>query len=320
VPSEISEVRKPPVLLTVTKRYLQAQTGGDLPSLGLMLSREIIKLLVRASKTRRFGLISPLCFVNRISTAEKMQFSAMAFALENGDTVVVYRGTDDSIVGWRENFNMSFIYPVPAQKEAVAFLEYVASKTNGRIYVTGHSKGGNLAVYAGVKASAQARQRIEKIYSNDGPGFDQAFISGTDYKSMRGKIVSILPQSSIVGMLLENANNYTVVKSNSVGLFQHDGLSWAVMGDKFIHLDSLTKNSQKVDQNMKKMLAGMTREERQHFVEALFDAIESQTGATTLTELNSDKMKLFKVWNALDDKSKAQIRIFAGVFIGKNKK
>jgi hypothetical protein len=164
------------------------------------------------------------------------------------------------------------------------------------------------------------RQRIEKIYSNDGPGFDQAFISGTDYKSMRGKIVSILPQSSIVGMLLENANNYTVVKSNSVGLFQHDGLSWAVMGDKFIHLDSLTKNSQKVDQNMKKMLAGMTREERQHFVEALFDAIESQTGATTLTELNSDKMKLFKVWNALDDKSKAQIRIFAGVFIGKNKK
>jgi hypothetical protein len=249
-----------------------------------------------------------------------MQFSAMAFALENGDTVVVYRGTDDSIVGWRENFNMSFIYPVPAQKEAVAFLEYVASKTNGRIYVTGHSKGGNLAVYAGVKASAQARQRIEKIYSNDGPGFDQAFISGTDYKSMRGKIVSILPQSSIVGMLLENVNNYTVVKSNSVGLFQHDGLSWAVMGDKFIHLDSLTKNSQKVDQNMKKMLAGMTREERQHFVEALFDAIESQTGATTLTELNSDKMKLFKVWNALDDKSKAQIRIFAGVFIGKNKK
>lgn len=320
VPSEISEVRKPPVLLTVTKRYLQAHTGGDLPSLGLMLSREIIKLLVRASKTRRFGLISPLCFVNRISTTEKMQFSAMAFALENGDTVVVYRGTDDSIVGWRENFNMSFIYPVPAQKEAVAFLEYVASKTNGRIYVTGHSKGGNLAVYAGVKASAQARQRIEKIYSNDGPGFDQAFISGTDYKSMRGKIVSILPQSSIVGMLLENANNYTVVKSNSVGLFQHDGLSWAVMGDKFIHLDSLTKNSQKVDQNMKKMLAGMTREERQHFVEALFDAIESQTGATTLTELNSDKMKLFKVWNALDEKSKAQLKAFAVLFVGKKKK
>ena len=320
VPSEIYGIRKPPALLTVTKRYLQAHTGGDIPSLGLMLSREIVKLLVRASKTRRFGLVSPLCFVNRISNTEKMQFSAIAFALGNGDTVVAYRGTDDTIVGWRENFNMSFIYPVPAQREAVAFLEYVASKTEGRIYVTGHSKGGNLAIYAGVKASEQTRRRIENIYSNDGPGFDQAFVSGADYKSMRNKIVSILPQSSIVGMMLENANSYTVVKSKSIGFFQHDGLSWAVMGDKFIHLDSLTKSSKKVDKNMEKMLAGMSREERQRFVDSLFDAIESQTSATTLTDLNSDKMKLFKVWNALDDKSKAQIRTLAGVFIGKSKK
>ena len=320
VPSEIYGVRKPPVMLTVTKRYLTAHKGHDIPSLGLILSKEIVRLLVKASKTRRFGLVAPICFVNRISDKDNMQFSAMAFSLGNGDTVVAYRGTDDTIVGWRENFNMSFIYPVPAQAEAVSFLEYVASKTEGRIYLMGHSKGGNLAVYAGVKSSPATRARIEKIYSNDGPGFDQAFVSGADYKEMRDKMLSVLPQSSIVGMLLENPDNYTVVKSNSIGLLQHDGLSWAVMGDKFIHLDSLTKNSRKLDENMEKMLAGMTREERQRFVVSLFDAIESQTGAKTLTDLNSDKMKLFKVWNALDDKSKAQIRAFAGVFVGKKKK
>ena len=320
VPTEIHGVRKPPALLTVTKRYLQAHSGGDIPSLGLMLSKQIVKLLVKASKTRRFGLISPLCFVNHVSDKEQKQFSAIAFALGNGDTVVAYRGTDDTIVGWKENFNMSYVYPVPAQKEAVEFLEYVASKTQGRIYLAGHSKGGNLAVYAGVKASPKTRDRIEAVYSNDGPGFDQAFVSGSDYKEMKSKIHSLLPQSSIVGMLLDNADNYAVVKSNTTGFFQHNGFSWAVMGDKFIHLDSITKKSRALDENMEKMLAGMSREERQRFVNALFNAIETQTGATTLTELNADKMKLFKVWNALDEKSKAQLKAFAVLFVGKKKK
>ena len=320
VPSEIHGVRKPPALLTVTKRYLQAHSGCDIPALGLILSKQIVKLLAKASKTRRFGLISPLCYVNHISNKEQKQFSAIAFSLENGDTVIAYRGTDDTIIGWKENFNMSYIYPVPAQKEAVEFLEYVASKTKGRIYLMGHSKGGNLAIYAGVKATAATRERIEKIYSHDGPGFDQAFVSGADYKDMKAKIFSFLPQSSIVGMLLDNVDNYTVVKSNTTGFLQHNGFSWAVMGDKFIHLDTVTIRSRNLDENMGKMLSGLSREERQHFVNAFFNAIETQTGAKTLTELNADKMKLFKVWSALDEKSKAQLKAFAMLFVSKKKK
>lgn len=320
VPSEIHGVRKPPALLTVTKRYLKAHSGGDIPSLGLILSKQIVKLLARASKTKRFGLTSPLCYVNRICDKEEKQFSAIAFALENGDVFVAFRGTDDTLVGWKENFNMSFIYPVPAQKEAVVFLEYVASKTQGRIYLGGHSKGGNLAVYAGVKANKQTRERIEKIYSNDAPGFDQEFISGSDYKSMSGKILTFLPQSSIVGMLLEHEESYTVVKSKNSGLLQHDGFSWVVLGNKFIHLDSITETSRIVDKNMKKLLADMSREERERFIESLFDAIESKTGAKTLTELSSDKMKIFTIWNSLDDESKAQFRRIAGLLVSKKKK
>ena len=317
VPSEIHGVRKPLALLTVTKRYLKAHSGGDVPAMGLILSREIARLLVKASKTRRFGLTSPICYVNKICDTEEKQFSAIAFLLENDDVFIAFRGTDDTIVGWKENFNMSFIYPVPAQKEAVAFLEYVASKTTGRIYLGGHSKGGNLAVYAGVKAKKETQSRIERIYSNDAPGFDSAFIGGADYRSMSEKISTFLPQSSVVGMLLEHEESYTVIKSKSAGILQHNGFSWEVMGNKFIYLDSISENSRVLDRNMKNLLSGMSRDERERFVDSLFAALESKTGAKTLTELNSDKIKLFKVWSSLDDESKAQFRRIATILVTK---
>lgn len=319
VSSEIHGIRRPPALLTITKRYLSAHSGGDVPELGLMLSKEIVKLLVKASKTKRFGLLRPICFVNKICDQTEMQFSAIAFSFENGDTFVAFRGTDDTLVGWKENFNMSFIYPVPAQKEAVAFLDYVASKTQGRIYLGGHSKGGNLAVYAGVKASLKTRERIERIYSNDAPGFDAAFIGGKDYKDMKERISTFLPQSSVVGMLLEHEEGYTVIKSRNSGLLQHNGFSWEVMGGKFIYLDSITENSKMLDKKMKSFLAGMTKEERENFVDSIFDALSTNTGAKTLTELSAEKLKLFKVWGTLDDTSKAQFRKIASIIMGKKR-
>lgn len=319
VSSEIHGIRRPPALLTITKRYLSAHRGGDVPELGLMLSKEIVKLLVKASKTKRFGLLRPICFVNKICDQTEMQFSAIAFSFENGDTFVAFRGTDDTLVGWKENFNMSFIYPVPAQKEAVAFLDYVASKTQGRIYLGGHSKGGNLAVYAGVKASLKTRERIERIYSNDAPGFDAAFIGGKDYKDMKERISTFLPQSSVVGMLLEHEEGYTVIKSRNSGLLQHNGFSWEVMGGKFIYLDSISENSKVLDKKMKSFLAGMTKEERENFVDSLFDALSTNTGAKTLTELSAEKLKLFKVWGTLDDTSKAQFRKIASIIMGKKR-
>ena len=319
VPSEIHGVRKPLALLTVTKRFLKSHSGSDVPAMGLILSKEIVKLLAKASKTKRFGLLSPICYVNRICDEEEKQFSAIAFSFENGDTFIAYRGTDDTLVGWKENFNMSFIYPVPAQKEAVAFLDYVASKTQGRIYLGGHSKGGNLAVYAGVKASLKTRERIERIYSNDAPGFDAAFIGGKDYKDMKERISTFLPQSSVVGMLLEHEEGYTVIKSRNSGLLQHNGFSWEVMGGKFIYLDSISENSKVLDKKMKSFLAGMTKEERENFVDSLFDALSTNTGAKTLTELSAEKLKLFKVWGTLDDTSKAQFRKIASIIMGKKR-
>ncbi|MBR0449995.1 MAG: DUF2974 domain-containing protein, partial [Clostridia bacterium] len=194
-------------------------------------------------------------------------------------------------------------------------LEYVASKTSGRIYLGGHSKGGNLAVYAGVKASPAVKERIERIYSNDAPGFDAEFICGSDYRDMQERIKTFLPQSSVVGMLLEHEESYTVIKSRSSGLLQHDGFSWEVLGSHFIYLDSISEGSRIIDKGMKKVLSELSKEERERFVDTLFDSVSEKTGAKTLTELNSEKMKLFKVWNALDEVSRAQFKRIAGILI-----
>lgn len=309
--------KRPPVLLSATKAFLKAQKGV-IPSMGLIIPKETVTLLVRAAKTARFGLMRPFAFVNRICDSEQKQFSAISFALGNGDVFVAYRGTDDTLVGWKENFNMSFMQPVPAQREAKEYLEYIAAHTTGRIYVGGHSKGGNLAVYAAVKASAEVRERIEAVYNNDGPGFDTAFVTGEDYISLRERIFTYVPQSSVVGMLLEHEESYTVVKSRQNGLLQHNGLSWEVMGNSFIKLDSVSEQSKVVDSSMKEWLASMTPAEREGVVDALYEALAA-TNAKTLSDLGADKIKIVRAWNAMDNESRNQVRRCINIIFGKKK-
>lgn len=319
VPSTIHGLRESPVLLTVTKRYLKSKGRGEASSEGLLMSKDMIRLLVKASKSRRFGLTRPICYSNRLSHDEEKQFSATAFSLPTGEIFLSYRGTDDTLIGWKENFNMSFMYPVPAQKEALIFLEGVAEKTTGRIYLGGHSKGGNLAVYAGVKASEATNGRIVAIYSNDAPGFTKEFIESEAYDRTQERIHTYLPQSSIVGMLLEHEEDYTVIRSKNNGLLQHDAFSWEVIGNKFIYLDSISDGSRMIDKKMKQFLSEMTRDEREKFVDSIFDAIASQTGARTVSDLTGEKLKLIRVWSALDDSAKTQLKYVASLIVGRKK-
>ena len=307
--------KKPPVLLNATKAYLKTHTG-IIKSIGLILPREIITLLVRASKSARFGLSRPFCHVNRVCDEEQKQFSATSFMLPGGDVFVAFRGTDDTLVGWKENFNMSFMQPVPAQTEAQKYLEHIASLTDGKIYVGGHSKGGNLAVYAAVKANADTKARIAAVYNNDGPGFDIDFIESADYDEIRERIFTLVPQTSVVGMMLEHEERYSVVKSTSTGLLQHNGLTWSVMGGSFIKLDSIDEESKLIDSSLKEWLASISIEDRERFVDDLFDALTS-TNAKTLSELNSDKRKIVKAWNAMDNEFRNQLLRVLNMITGK---
>ena len=292
-------------LLTATRKYLKLHKG-EAPYLGKIVPPDIVSLTARAAKSRRFGDLQLTCYINRINDETQSQFSALTALLHDEIGAVIFRGTDDTLVGWKENFNMSFLQPVPAQLQAVDYLEQVLSDFPHDFYVGGHSKGGNLAVYAAVKCDPQIKDRLLTVFNNDGPGFSRDFIEGGDYLDLRGKIRTIVPHSSVVGMLLEHEETYEVVKSNAVGILQHNGFSWEVMGGQFIHLDTVSGESRRFDSSLKEWLGGMSAEERENFVDSIYETVTA-VGAKTLTELTADKVKLVKAWGTLDAKSRSVI-------------
>ena len=270
-------------------------------SMGVIVPKNIVKVFRMVKDTRRYRGVGLKAHVNMIDTKKEMQFSATTFLLDDETTLIAYRGTDDTLVGWKEDFNMSFLAVVPAQTEAVSYLNQAArSSPNVSLRVTGHSKGGNLAVYAAVKCDADVRKRIQQVWSNDGPGFGSGLLNSPEYIDMLPVIRTLVPQSSIVGMLLEHDESYSVVKSRQKGLFQHDGLSWEVMGSSFIRLKSITEESKRFDKTLNSWIRSMTPEQREQFVEALYQIL-SADNALTLTDLVSiTKNKWIKKSSSLD--------------------
>ena len=198
--------------------------------------------------SERFSSMKICGYVNHVDADEQKQFSAMTFGLNDGTYYVAYRGTDNTLVGWKEDLNMSFMSPIPAQEEAVRYLERAAKELPGRpkFRVGGHSKGGNLAVYASQFCSDRTRRYILDVYNNDGPGFRKEF------KSLAERIHTFVPQSSIVGMLLEYEEPYTVIHSSSIsGILQHNPFTWEVLGPRFVYEEDTDKFSQYIDRTLK---------------------------------------------------------------------
>ena len=293
-------------LLDAARAYVRRHRGKP-AYVGLIVPPEVVSLMAKAAKSKRFGTLRVRAYENRVEDEAQMQFCAMTYTDAEGVNMVAFRGTDDSLVGWKENLNMSFRAPVPAQLRAVEYLGERMAELDGDFIVCGHSKGGNLAVYSAVMCDASQKERIRAVYNNDGPGFSKDFIADTAYLDMRPKIRTLVPQSSVVGMLLEHEENYEVVKSTQTGLLQHNAFSWEVLGARFIHLDALTEESRRIDRGVKKWVNDMSPEEHEAFVESLYETIRA-TNAKTLTELNADKLSLVRAWNALSPQSRATVR------------
>ena len=288
--------------LSAARQYLRAHKGEQ-AYLGAILPPSVVTLLARAAKTQRFANIRLIGYVNNVDPETQSQFSALTYLLGDGNIFVAYRGTDDTLVGWKENFNMSFMDTVPAQLEAVKYLEDAANAHEGLIWSGGHSKGGNLAVFASVKASPTVKERIITTFNNDGPGFNTPFIESLDYQNMKGKIRTIIPESSVVGLLLEHEETYEVIKSTQTGLLQHDPFSWELLGSKFIYLNSISEESRQIDRTLKGWLSDMDMTQRSEFVDAVYETL-SATSATTLTDISTDKFKLLKAWGNLSEENK----------------
>ncbi|MBQ8850190.1 MAG: DUF2974 domain-containing protein [Clostridia bacterium] len=302
--------------LETMRKYLKLCNGKP-STLGRFVPPETVAVAVKAAKTRRFAGIRLSHYICETDDEEPKQFAALTFRITRDKYFVTYRGTDDTLTGWKEDFNMSFMLPVPAQLSAAEYFARVSEDINGKFYLGGHSKGGNLAVYAAVKAPERAKEHILGVFSNDGPGFDKNFISGRDYAEMKDRIRTIVPQSSVVGMLLEHEENYEVIKSNATGLLQHHGHTWEVMGGSFLHLDTVTEDSRLIDEKLKAWLDEMTPEEREQFVDTVFETLSS-TNAKTLTELSSEKVKLVKAWSSLEPKTRNVILKCISILIKHN--
>lgn len=259
--------------------------------LGLIIPADILTLFRRMAHTRRFRDLVLSGYVNEISEERETQFSAVTVRLPDEGIFVAFRGTDDTIVGWKEDFKLSILEEVPAQTMAAEYLNRLDLTPDAKLYIGGHSKGGNLAVWGAVHAEERVRDRIRTVFSNDGPGFSEGTVTSEAYKALAPRIRVYLPEDSLVGLLLEHDESYTVVKSNRKGLFQHDGLSWEVMGGSFLRAEALSLKGIHNDTVVRERIDSMTRGERQEFIRLVFNLLES-TGAKTLTDLHHGGTKI----------------------------
>ena len=244
-------------------------------------------LLSAAAMTERFAGVRMHHPVAVTDQDRDMQFAAVTFDLPDGTHYVAFRGTDSTIVGWREDFNMAFESPIPAQTAAVKYLNEAAALTSGPLIIGGHSKGGNLAIYAAAHADPMLQSRIRRIYSFDGPGLDDATVASEGYANIARRIRSFVPQQSVVGLLLAYHPEYTVVKSDALGLLQHDAFTWQLLGTRFIEAPEVDAGSRLVNQTVHAWLSRVTPEQRRRFVDTLFGLLEA-SGATTVKELMVD--------------------------------
>jgi hypothetical protein len=245
-----------------------------------------VEALGRASRFRDCELHS---FVNLLDIAQEKQFAAVS--INTGImNFIAYRGTDVSLVGWKEDFNMSFSETVPAQQEAVSYLEGIAAKKRGPLWIGGHSKGGNLAIYAAASCRKAIRHRIARVYSNDAPGFHGSLIASEGFRKIRNRIFSFVPQFSIVGMLFKHGSEYTVIKSSSTGLMQHDLYTWEVTHKDLVRMDSISRHSHFVNDTLKEWGAGLDYERRQQLIEALYTILNGAR-IESIAEIEKDWFK-----------------------------
>ncbi|MBE5875932.1 MAG: DUF2974 domain-containing protein [Lachnospiraceae bacterium] len=284
------------------------------------LTRTSALLFYKMGDCPRFANMRISNYVNYISEELEQQFSAMTIEIDEKTMYIAYRGTDDTIVGWKEDFNMSFLPFVPSQEAAVRYLEATMKSRNWRkrIIVGGHSKGGNLAVYASIKCNKAIRRKIIQVYNNDGPGFLEETMQLAEYQEMLPRIRTIVPESSVVGMLLGHEEQYDVVVSSQKGILQHDAATWEVQRNDFIYLESVSDSSMRLDKALKKWLSAQNEAQRRLFVEQIFALLEA-TGAKTTLELAAMGLKnanqVIRAMANMDPEVRQKLREFVRALI-----
>lgn len=241
----------------------------------------------RVITSNRYKDIELSFFIEDTNDLMEKQFSAVTFLLPNNTMYISFRGTDSTLTGWKEDFNMAFMLPVPSQKEALKYVEKITKLITRNFYIGGHSKGGNLAVYAGCNLAKNLSNRIIKIYSHDGPGFIKEFFTTSNYQNIKDKIEKVVPSSSIIGMLLYTNEKYKIIESSAKGILEHDPFSWLINENNFIILENLSDGTIYTNKVINDFISTLSKKEREIFIDSLFTVLKS-TNLTTLDEISKN--------------------------------
>ena len=246
------------------------------------------ELFYKVANSRRYRSVRANYYVNEINNEEDVQFSAVTFLLGNGDIFISFRGTDDELIGWKEDFYMAYRTPVGSQIRSEKYVNRVyqlfAKKRKAQYYFGGHSKGGNLSVYAAMQCKERLRRKILKIYNFDGPGFIPEFMEKLDYENIKDRVVKFIPHESFVGMLMERRDDYILIQSTKIGMAQHIALTWFVEGDRFLRSEEKVHKRKSLYDKVNNWILAMDKETLIGFLDNLFRMVEI-TEARTLTDL-----------------------------------
>lgn len=229
---------------------------------------ELTKKVLKSKRFENIELIYPKCIAN-----EEIELRFFAISLKIDDIFYVsYRGTDSTVIGWKEDLNMSFMPYIPAHEEARIYLDEIITNFKAtNISLGGHSKGGSLAVYSSIFYDESI---FDYVYSFDGPGFSKSFYDDVAYNKISNKVIKVVPESSIIGMLLHQNDTYKVIKSSSHSIMQHDPFNWIIKNNMFIFVPDITENYKKLSIAINKWVEGESIETRKRFCEAIYSVFK----------------------------------------------
>ena len=294
------------------KRFWNLHSEAEIESSNTLYKRAPY-VLDKLCSGARFGEMYLGGYVNQISSEKNEQMSAITYFLSDGSSFTAFRGTDDTLIGWKEDFTFSFMKETAGQKSAVDYLNKIYGKhndpdrtannritdTDGKgqeewkdyhIRVGGHSKGGNFSVYASAFCEADIKKRIIQIYNNDGPGLLEEITQTDGYREILPRVHNVVPEESLFGILLDSGYYYKVTKSNQKGLWQHDALSWQIKRNQFEEADGVSENSLALKKVIESWVYGMSLEERRETVDIIFTLL-ADTGFENVSEISSEHLK-----------------------------
>ena len=270
-------------------------------------SGDDLKMLELLAKSPRFADMQLAGFVNDVDEAEGKQFSAVTVRIDKNTHFIAFRGTDDTLVGWKENMDLAYHDEVPSHAAAIKYIEFVSKNTKKDLIVGGHSKGGNLAVYGSAFCDRRRQKRIKAVYNFDGPGFNDKVIEKENFKTIEPIVHTYVPQNSIIGILLDHKEKYNVIKSSkTIGMSEHIMFTWEVERDRLIEEKELAFLGEAGYASLNEWIDRMTFEEKEKFIEVLYGMVSEYKTTDNLFSVKNI-IPLVTAYRNLSDENKQAV-------------